>query len=171
MTAAPVRTPNMSFRIGVVSFTMDRAASVAADAPLRARRAAVIGAFDTRAADAAHRGHALLVAGVVAGLGAAPVGVDGAPRIVVGGLGMARRRGGQQGGTGDHELDRTHGNLPAVAPRYQHHAGACYSTDISRSRLQDLVSRIGEQVSAMPPKEAGRAAKKTAGRSRRSYHD
>src|SRR3954469_16265077 len=106
----------MSLRIGVVSLPWERPPSVVTDPPLRTWRAPVIGTFDASAADAAHRGHALLIAGVIAGLGPAPGVVECAPGIIVGGLGMARHGGGQQDGTDDHEVAQTHGNLPAVAP-------------------------------------------------------
>src|SRR5262252_2373100 len=48
-------------------------------------------------ADAAERGHALLIAREVAGLGAAPTSADRAPRVVVGRLGEAGRGCAREG--------------------------------------------------------------------------
>src|SRR3982075_3362340 len=91
--------------------------SVVARAALAARElahgAAIIGAAYAGAADAAQGGHALLITGVIAGLGAALVAIDGAPGIVIGGLGGARLRLGQ-----DRKPDQgrqrycAHGGLP-----------------------------------------------------------
>src|SRR3981189_3236466 len=73
--------------------------SVVARAALAARDlahgAAIIGAAYAGAADAAQGGHALLITRVIAGLGAALVAIDGAPRLILGGLGGARWRRGQ----------------------------------------------------------------------------
>src|SRR5712672_4107433 len=95
--------------------------SVVARAALAARGfahgAAIIGAAYAGAADAAQSGHALLITGVIAGLGAALVAVDGAPGIVVSGLGGARLRLGQ-----DRKPDQgrqrycAHGCLPVPTP-------------------------------------------------------
>src|SRR5262249_48010055 len=91
------------------------AALAAAD---RLTRAAVVRALGADP-EAAHRRHALLVAGVVAGLG--PAGalvarVDAAPRIVVGRLG-AGRRGGEQDGGDERSLEQAHGSVSfAVSP-------------------------------------------------------
>src|SRR5258707_1255155 len=99
-------------RAGDAALTRQRPASVAA--PPRAGPAPVIRTFDARAADAAHRGHALLIAGVVAGLRTALVVVDGAPRIIVSRLGTARLQAGEQGRGGKQKgcLNQAHGASP-----------------------------------------------------------
>src|SRR5712675_1686022 len=61
--------------------------------PARSRPAAgfgiVIGTSDASSPDPPHRGHALLIAGVIAGHRPARFGVDRTPRIIIGGLGGA----------------------------------------------------------------------------------
>src|SRR5262249_12663480 len=92
-------------------------------APVVVITAAVIRALDAVAADAAYGAHALAVAAELAALGAAggTAGVDRAPRIVVGGLGVAGRGGGEQGGDDEGRCEQAHGLLPGKARSRRHH--------------------------------------------------
>src|SRR5262249_48613058 len=103
--------PRMSRRASSIIPILAPAAPVVAH-----RGPAVVGALGAEA-EAAHRRHALLVARVVAGLGAArplAAGVDPTPGVVVGGLGVAGRWY-EQGGGGDQGCgQQAHGTPPGV---------------------------------------------------------
>src|SRR5690242_479114 len=99
---------NPSYRrpLSIIAIGAPRAVAAARTVP-------VIGAADARAADAADRLHALPVAAVVATHGAAgsPAAVDGAPRVVIGGLRVARAGGRKQGRDDEGRVDRSHGSI------------------------------------------------------------
>src|SRR5262249_13622713 len=83
----------------------------------RLARTAVVGALDA-IAEAPHRRHALGVTLVIAALGTARAhvaGVDPAPRIVIGRLGVGRR-GGEQRGDDEGSFEQAHGASPGKVP-------------------------------------------------------
>src|SRR6266403_6010855 len=86
--------------------------------PARSRPAAgfgvVIGTSDASSPDPPHRGHALLIAGVIAGHRPARFGVDRTPWIIIGGLGGADIGTDQQDDTAEYQrIDfQAHLDLP-----------------------------------------------------------
>src|SRR5712672_4737213 len=90
--------------------------------PARSRPAAgfgvVIGTSDASSPDPPHRGHALLIAGVIAGHRPARLGVDRTPRVIIGGLGDADIGTAQQGDAAEHQRNdfQAHLDLPILPP-------------------------------------------------------
>jgi hypothetical protein len=73
------------------SSSLDRARFSAGGIRLPAEFSVVMGISDASSPDPSHRGHALLIAGVIAGRRAARFGVDRTPRIIVAVVGTEKR--------------------------------------------------------------------------------
>src|SRR5882672_7812119 len=114
MTPVAAATLKRNLRIGSPPWPGSIVAVAARRSGFARRRATVVGAWHAIAADAAHRGHALLIVRVIARGGAAPVRIDGAPRIVVGGLGAAFARIAENcpAQRGEREQCHSHGASP-----------------------------------------------------------